>query len=117
MILETQQFQVTYTKKDEQYMVGNFQEIGRAWKQLPFKLYRAALLNQVCNGVFDTDDDYGFYMERDVVKEFRLDYEGGKGKDDIVKMVTRRKAELVKNINCSISQTHGLKLRKIRTKQ
>ena len=51
------------------------------------------------------------------MKELNLDYEGGKGKGGIGKMVTRRKTESVKSINCTASQTHGLKLRKIRTKQ
>ena len=32
-------------------------------------------------------------------------------------MVIRRKLELVKNINSTVSHTHGFKLRKIRTKE
>ena len=51
------------------------------------------------------------------MKELRLDYVAGKGKGDIAKMVTRRKAELVKNMNYRSNKTHGFKLRKIRTKK
>ena len=51
------------------------------------------------------------------MKDLRLDYVGGKGKGDIAKMVTRRKAELVKNMNYRANKTHGFKLRKIRTKK
>ena len=36
MIIKVQRLQVTYTKQDKEYVVGNFQEIGRAWKQLLF---------------------------------------------------------------------------------
>jgi len=36
-----------------------------------------------------------------------------KGKGDIVKMVTRRKAELVKSINLLGLNTHGCKISKI----
>ena len=55
-ILEAQPLRVTYKKQEKEYVVGNFQEIDRAWKQLPFELHREAFLNQVCNGVFDKDE-------------------------------------------------------------
>ena len=51
------------------------------------------------------------------MKDLKLDYEGGAGKGDIVKMVRRRKAELVRYINYTASQTHGFKLQKIRMKE
>ena len=50
------------------------------------------------------------------MKELRIDYEGRKVKGDLAKMVTRRKAELVENMSCTASQTHGFKLQNIRTK-
>ena len=112
MIIKAQRLQVTCKKQDKQYVVGIFQEIGRAWKQLPFELLRAALLNQTCNGVFNKDKGYEFYMETDVMKELKLDCDGVKGKGDIAKMTTRRQAESAKNINCTTSQTHGFKLQK-----
>ena len=40
-----------------------------------------------------------------------------KGKGDISKMVTRRKAELAKNINLRGLSTHGCKISKIRTRK
>ena len=57
----------------------------------------------MCNGVFDKDKGYEFYIEREVMKELKLDYEDGKGKGDIAKMATRGKAELAKNINYTAS--------------
>ena len=47
IILKAQRLKVTYTKKDEQYVVENIQETRRVWNQLSFELPRAALLNHV----------------------------------------------------------------------
>ena len=44
------------------------------------------------------------------MKELKLDYVGGEG--GIAKMIRRRKAELMKSINCTASNTHGFKLQK-----
>ena len=117
MTTDTQKLGVIYEKQGEEIIVANFREIGKAWKRSPFELSRAGLLNQVCNGQFDKDKGYEFYIERDIMKDLRLDYVAGKGKGDIAKMVTRRKAELVKNMSYRSNKTHSLKLRKIRTKK
>ena len=52
------------------------------------------------------------------MKSLNIDYiKGVKGKGDIAKIVTRRKAKLMKNLNYRGLMTHGYKISKIQSRK
>ena len=52
------------------------------------------------------------------MKSLNINYiKGVKGEGDIAKVVTRRKAELIKNINYQGLMTHSFKISKIRSRK
>lgn len=100
MTLEAQRMGLSVNREGVNVVVTNFREIGCAWRRVPFDLNRAGIVNSVMNVQFDTDKAYAFYIERNITKELNIDHiKGVKGKGDIAKMVTKRKAELMKNLN------------------
>ena len=118
MTVEAQRLGLCINHEGVDVTVTNFREIGCAWRRIPFDLDRAGIVNSVMNVQFDTDKAYEFYIERDIMKNLNIDYiKGVKGKGDIAKMVTRRKAELVKNLNYRGATTHGFKISKIRSRK
>ena len=118
MTVEAQRLGLCINQDGVDVIVTNFREIGCAWRRTPFDVDRAGIMNSVMNVQFDTDAAYEFYIERDIMKTLNIDYiKGVKGKGDIAKMVTKRKAELVKNLNYRGAATHGFKISKIRSRK
>ena len=83
---------------------------------LDFK--RAGIFNCVMNIQFDTDKSNEFYIDSNIMKTLNIDYiKGVKGKGNIAKIVTRRKAELVKNLNYRGVMIHSYKISKIQSRK
>ena len=99
-------------KEGNEVVVSNFRKIGNAWKQMSFNVTRARIVNCVLNVQFDSDKDYEFYIEHNIMKSLYINYLESdiKGKADIAKMVTKRKAKLVKNLNYRGLKTHSCKI-------
>ena len=105
-----------FKKDGKEHLVRSFLELGRTWKSLPFEVERVGQIHQIVNGQFDNDSGYEFYIEQDIMKELDLDYVVEmRGDGNTEKMVTKRKAELLKNINLRGLNTYGCKISKVRT--
>ena len=117
MVLEAQRLALTYTKKDQKVLVENFREIGKSWK-MDGSVENAKRINQIAYGVFDskTNVGYEYYLERSIMKELNLEYiTSNKGRGCIAAMISRRKADLAKNIMKRAELTHQTKISKKRT--
>ena len=118
MVMEGQRLLFLFKKDGNDHIISSLSEVGRARKSLLFEVERVGQINQSFNGQFDNDCGNEFYIEQDIMKELDLEYVVKMKRNGyIVKMVTRRKAELVKNINLRGLNTHGCKISKIRTRK
>ena len=118
MIIEGQILLLTFKKYEKKHLVISFKEIGKVWQSIIFQVERKGQINYIVNGQVDNNSSYEFYIKRDVMKEISLDYVvETKGKGDIVKMATKRKADLVKSINFRGLNTHGCKVSIISTRK
>jgi len=117
MVVEAQRLKLTYSEKNQDVMVENFREIGKSWK-MDGSLENAKKINQVAYGVFDAKKNEGhdYYLERSIMKEMNLEYtNSNKGRGCIASMISRRKADLAKNIMKRAELTHQTKISKKRT--
>ena len=84
---------------------------------MTFNITRVGTINYFLNVQFYSNNGYEFYIERGIMTSLYINYikSNVKGKGDIAKMVMKRKAELVKNLNYQGLKTHGCKITKIRS--
>ena len=78
----------------------------------------AKKIDQIAYGVFDSRKNVGYeyYLERSIMKELNLEYTNcNKGRGCIAAMISRRKADLAKNIMKRAELTHQTKISKKRT--
>ena len=118
MTAEAQRLGLPLNKDGVDVVVTNFREIGNTWRKMTFDLNRAGIINCVMNVQFDTNKSYELYIEYNIMKSPNIDYiKGVKGKVDIGKIVTRRKVELMNNLNYQGLMTHGYKILNIRSRK
>ena len=119
MTVEAQRLNLKLTDRNTERLVCNFKEIGKVWKLAEMTYDMARKINQIINGQFEKHKGYEFYIENEVMKRLRLTYEKNNlltGTHCIAMMVTRRKCDLAKSMMARGNNTHGFKIRKIRTK-
>lgn len=119
MLVEAQRLQLMLTRGDTEHLVTSFKEIGKVWKMTPMHNDTAPKINQIINGQFKKNKGYEFYIESEVMNHLSLAYNTNiilTGTHCIAMMVTRRKCDLVKSMMARGNNTHGFKIRKIRTK-
>ena len=119
MLVEAQRLQLMLMRGDTEHLVTSFKEIGKVWKITPMHEDTAPKINQIINGQFKKNKGYEFYIETEVMNRLSLAYDKNiilTGTHCIAMMVTRRKCDLVKSMMARGNTTHGIKIRKIRTK-
>ena len=118
IILKAQKISLTIQDKKtgELHKVQGFQDIGSAWK-LNTDPITATKINTIINSIFTENSRYKYYLETQIMKNFKLKYAGDLDINrSIACMIIMRKCQLGKVINKRSEKTYQKKIVKIRMK-
>lgn len=108
---------LTYGKEDKEFRVEKFTEIGKSWK-LDGSVENAKKINRIVSGIFESSRGYEYYIETEIMNKLKLAYKKDMhGRGCIACMVSRRRADLAKNVMKRSALTHDSKVVKKRTSE
>ena len=106
--MKAQQVKLTISVGGEERLVQTFNEIGLKWKD-DSSVEMETQINSIINGHFEEWHGYEYYMENEIMDQFKLKYcsNDDTTKGSIARMVVKKRVNLSKAINRRSETTHS----------